>query len=725
MTRKASASFDALMKSHYGKPDRADSGIAARVNELLASRYGRVKVVANGRGRRNGHAPVVSLSCDDRETLGQRQGVHSDTSDDEYIVPLSGRALASALSGVECSGAAAEDVMRFEEYRVDVFNPHAAPEATPLPAAPVSAAAPAPARPMPAAPSAAPVPSPLHEAPAPAASAPDADFMADMQSILSGGKAFDPEKKQTVPRDELGRRQPADPSGDLFSVPAPDAKNSQAIFDRIAQSMEYANKYDLGTVELKNRFSDFDRIADTRQRGADKKQAPVRPAVTAVATPPQVPGAEFIEDLDAIRAPRPALPRSDGSAYPVASDNVSRPFYATGEHVLAGDDLYVDRLRVGAPPGVPFSYGQLIAMADLYASVEQMAGADVVELTTLKALIEQSTAYHRDNRGDSSLDVSSEAWDTATGKRFRQLAQRNYRHFSPNPLVAQAAFSNVASKHGTNKSAWEEHHRKAIDEARRMFVAQPPQASAVLAEWPLVINAFGDHFLTDAFSAGHLINKEATIEFFRVGFLAGNTLTPQGTEFFRKVALLAFTGDVAQKFSALETVDYPVYAAGWCFKWHPNINTWERFSEVLIAAAQQEPEAVGNLCVLSLYDKLNRAADIEVFNTAGDAPWKLTGDGTLNTANLAIMRRAVKQSAENITDPSIFVSAVDYAAYFSKVWKHVPQLTEASQRRIATMTTVYTRPDSDVLIAAAASIVQRTVTQLIAALLTNGKLKRA
>ena len=722
MTRKFSTSFDELMKQHYGRAIRPEKTLAAQTRDLFASHYGQAPACGNGRNGRNGRALVLSRSCDNGEVIVPGAAASKAPDDSEYIVAPR-HSPAKAVEG-RTDVRTPEAVTPFEEYRVDVLRPLAQ---TPAPA---PAPAPRPVTPVAENPPQMPAPAALprgEDTPHPKPTG-EADFIADMQSILSGGKVFDPKKKATVPREQAGRWAGDDGAHDIGDVPAPGAKNGQEIFDRIALSMEFANKYDLGTVELKNRFADFDQMSDIRERAAQtKKSAPVPAPAGAVnaTSPTPFHGAEFIEDLAAIRPPQPAAVPQAATASLYTPGHISRPFYDTGEHVLAGDDLYVDQLRVGKAPGVAFSYGQIIGMADLYESADQMMGADAAELSTLKGLIERSTAYHRENRADASLDVSTDAWETATSRRFLRLAERNYQHFSPNPLAADRTFSRIAPKFGTNKSTWEEQHTRAIDEARRMFLAQPPGTSAPLAEWPLIINAFGDHFLTDAFAAGHLINKEATIQYFKDGFFSGPTLTPQGKEFFKKVALLAFTGDVAQKFSALETVDYPVCAAGWCFKWHPNISTWERLAEVLSAAAEQQADSIGNVCVLALHDKLNGAADIEVLNKAGDAPWKLTGDGTLNAANLAIMRRAVKQSVDNITDGSIFGSNIDYAAYCAKVWKHVPQLTEASQRRIATLTTVYTRPDSDILVNAAATIVQRRVNELIASLVAANKLKRA
>jgi hypothetical protein len=76
--------------------------------------------------------------------------------------------------------------------------------------------------------------------------------------------------------------------------------------------MQYANKYDLGTVELENRFADFDRMSELEQQAGAKKRpasAQQKPASTDVATATAVDSQDFIQDLDSItrqRGPRPS-----------------------------------------------------------------------------------------------------------------------------------------------------------------------------------------------------------------------------------------------------------------------------------------------------------------------------------------------------------------------------------------------------------------------------------
>jgi hypothetical protein len=363
------------------------------------------------------------------------------------------------------------------------------------------------------------------------------------------------------------------------------------------------------------------------------------------------------------------------------------------------------------------SYGQIIALADLYESADQMMNAEAGELTRIKELLRRSSDYYSGNKLNARLDVGDDEWQEATRERYLDLAEENYEHFSPQLLFKQVSF---ARRRGDHRSAWEQHHRRALEEAQQLSLDPRSANSTVFPEYPLVINAFGDHFLTDAFAAGHVISKEEVIELFRRNFYTGGELNAAGEAFFAKVASLAFRGNVEKKFSVLETFE-PVFL--W---WNPNIDTVNAFRKVLVGVAEKKPEAVANLAVKALHDRLNRDG-IEVFNEAGDGTWTINGDGFLlqNAKTFQVAQRAVAQSAANIEDPAIRASNVDFSEYFARVWKHVPRLTDAGRRRVIDLVNEYTRPDAESLQSAAADLIERKVDFFIARLKKEKKLKDA
>ena len=124
--------------------------------------------------------------------------------------------------------------------------------------------------------------------------------------------------------------------------------------------------------------------------------------------------------------------------------SLARPFFDAGEHALAGGDLYPNQLHVGSGTGVLFSYGELIAMGDLYESPDQMMDAAPAELTRIKALIDRSTEYYRTGKATKSLDVSHDEWDKATNERYLKLAEDNYHHFCENTLFTDAVARDAA-----------------------------------------------------------------------------------------------------------------------------------------------------------------------------------------------------------------------------------------------------------------------------------------
>lgn len=686
MTRNRLAGFDSLIGSYYGK-NGLEEDPRKRVQDLLSTYYGNPAAAPAGRPQ----APSVSLSlgCDDGEVLSQ---------------PV--QAKTRAVTGQP-------EALDFEEYVIDVCE--AAPRTPQRASAPRPPDQPAPAEPPPPPPAASPAaPPPAKVEAAASLSAAEADIVNDIQSIIRGQKVYEKERglvdrstAASVSTDAGGRNAP-------HPGPSGQPGNGHAIFDRIKQSMQYANAYDLGTVELDNRFAEFDRQEDQRRRAAQTKSngraAPPVPAPSPART--TTPGAQspdtadFMADLDTIKSTS-------------APPTVSRPFYDTGEHVLAGNGQYADMLRVGKGQAVRLSYGQIIAMGDLYGSPKDLLEADPGELTRLKTLIVRNTAYYEGKRANKSLDVDDDTWDDVTKGRFLKLAEGNYEHFSP-PTVAMG--SGLKTSGRDNRAEWERYHRQAIKEAQQEYLAQGAKVSA-LFERALIINAFGDHFLTDAFAAGHLINKEVMIGRYRSAFYSGSGLSDAAEKFFERVADAAWKdAKVAAEFSKLETTDWAHWHGIW-LPFHPNIDSAGRLGDLLKEAARQQPERVGNLVLKALHDYLNENG-IEVTNQAGDGTWFLPGDGTLmigtgnltpaNLAkNLGIMRKAVQQSIDDINSPSIRATNVNVQALVEGVWRYVPQLTNASAPQMTALIRDYTDPKSSVLVNASAAILSHQLKSFI------------
>lgn len=751
----------------YSRPGTRDQ----EFDTLLRERYGVPPARPDAAPRR-----AVQLSVDSGEELLVRPVVPEE---DDYVVdrpeppaeaspppapgpPPAAEPLPPVVSGEPQPGTA-------EPALASPVAPAASPPLTTSPA-PQSPEPPAVA----AKPAMAPVPAPV--SPAPVAGGErlrsgsgltDADLAADMQAILGGGMVFDQSTGRVRPRTDAdpapgsasqeagtpapppaGPASPPDAHPAAPERPLPDAPDEQSIFDRIARSMEHANSFDLGTHELRSRFTRFEQADEARRRRPTPPASPPSPAQplsTQQATagvPSAVPG-------PATAPPEPGVPLTPApvagllaedfaAAYeqdvpgrvagcagsgvsaamvlsPGADAERSVPMYDTGEHVRSGGDLFPDRLVVGRAPGVPFSYGQIIAMADFYATVDDLLAADPAELNRLKTLVVRNTAYYVGGKTDRTGDVANEEWDRATGNRYMRLAEANYDHFAPASLLGLPGRQSQPD----HRQRWEELHRRALREKAALVLAHP--SSPPFAMGPLIVNAFGDHFLTDAFAAGHLVNKELLMARFRSRFFSGSSLTSAGATFFEKVAERAWTPRVETAMSRLEPSSPPLCAFGWCLPVRPNIRTAGMFAEVLQQAAAAEPAKISNLAVKVLHDKLNRDG-VDVVNDAGDS-WRLTGDGHLTARTLEIMRRAVDQSVANLDDASILASNPNVDPLVARVWRYTPRPTPASRVTLTRAVDTYTDPGSADFVAATADLINDQIDVLVRALVGSGRMQ--
>lgn len=328
----------------------------------------------------------MAFSLDDGEVLAQQaEGdleeyvVAQSLSDDEFVEYLVPSAMAEASYSASLSEPSA-DVQ--QEYEVDILAPLSARQANTSqpntaaspaasPALPVSATAAA--QSMSArAPYAMPHQSPQpHNAANPVAPATnparpqftldhgpgdnqheaghvsDDDFMADMQSILSGDSVFDPVSRKTVPKNAVPARE--EPSS--RPTREPERNNQHDIFERIAQSMQYANAYDLGEVELENRFADFDRIDDTHVRKAAAKPATVtapasKPAGSAEPARAQsLSTAEFLADLDRVHEAR-SFSDDTAVAFGGSASDLQGDFVTSALQTVFSDASIIDQYFV-------------------------------------------------------------------------------------------------------------------------------------------------------------------------------------------------------------------------------------------------------------------------------------------------------------------------------------------------------------------------------------------
>ncbi|MEI8211047.1 MAG: DUF4157 domain-containing protein [Planctomycetota bacterium] len=127
------------------------------------------------------------------------------------------------------------------------------------------------------------------------------------------------------------------------------------------------------------------------------------------------------------------------------------------------------------------SYGELNALSgDFYGSFEELNRASLLEVFRLVEMIHDRTTTDRE-------------FNVATGGRFLRLANNNSPHFTNFKENEDKPISGNDKGKKNNLETWRENHKKAIDEARNGN-----------REVALEINGFADHFLQDAFAAGHI-----------------------------------------------------------------------------------------------------------------------------------------------------------------------------------------------------------------------------
>ena len=352
--------------------------------------------------------------------------------------------------------------------------------------------------------------------------------------------------------------------------------------------------------------------------------------------------------------------------------------------------------------GVVLDYGVGIAMGDFFESPEQMSKASRKELTAVAVLIKREQSGGR--------AVTTEEWQKATGGRYLKLAEKNITHFAPSGGTFVTSTKTRAAS-PNHKSEWEKYHTAALDASR-----------SGLKDKALMMNAFADHFLTDAFSAGHLVNKREVMEEFKSQLklkAKSKEFTDDSKKFFNDIAKDAFTGSVKSEFSKYETFEH--YFLGW----NPNIDSVKTFSTLLQEIHKKEPDMLANVVAKGVHDKLNTISDgLPVENTVGDS-WKLSGDGTLNIKTREIARKAVAQSQINVISMYNLIGPLNYTAMYKKVWDYTPMPNKAGTEQLVRLVTKSINVKSDDLKKTIVKMIKNNYKLIIDQLVKRKKLKKA
>jgi hypothetical protein len=512
--------------------------------------------------------------------------------------------------------------------------------------------------------------------------------------------------------------------------------------------------------------------------GADRAQE-AESATRGVALQPDAPTARLpgvVEGLGSAASVL-ALQRSAGNAAVVrllagggrdvrrtGAPRLSR--YEAGEHAQFGSD---EKVMVN---GVPISKGNIIAMGDFFRSPEDMQKADPQVLKNLDAAItrdRQARTTGKDEAGNpvkapTNADLQKITKPLGSGNAYMDLNKENEAHFAPPKGGADPSGKD-------HKSRWESLHRQALDEAHQIALTtsvdgkapapsatpKPPAPPEVSVQPPLkgpgpddpkpaaapklatekavTTNMFAAHFLTDAFAAGHLINKGEVMEQAKAAWkkLPTDGVLLQENSFTKEVARRVLADpQVTGKMADMEMLDVRATAAGSLVPGGvplyatPGLNygpvTPERLSELLHLTSRFQADTFFNIFARMVHDRLNRDG-VMVENDAGSS-WKLSGDETLNTDSLRIGRDAVAESEKNLEDAARTPGDLPYQDMFTRVWKYTPHPTAEGQKFIDQVREELTNAANPAAVDAAVALSVHEIETAIDEMIEMGILRR-
>ncbi len=381
--------------------------------------------------------------------------------------------------------------------------------------------------------------------------------------------------------------------------------------------------------------------------------------------------------------------------------------YESGEHAQFGG---ARKVTINT---VEFDEGEVIALGDMYETPEEMQKADPAELLNLRALIRRDKEHFEGKAGVKA--VGNPEWSTATAgrpanKQFMEMAKRNEAHFAPRKMTTGAPNTD-------NKSKWEELHGRAL----LKVVEHVAGGGKGVPEEATTLNAFAAHFLTDAFSAGHMIHKDDVMS--KAKDMWGKQKETSGLIFGES----KFTKGVARK--VLGDAGVKAKLAGKQLK----LAAWgeiteERFSELIWQMEKKKPAEFFQAFARVVHDELNRSVKdpahaIEVTN--GKDTWTLAGDETLSFSpkTLEVARAAVDQSYDNLQAVAAKSESPDVTEYYGRVWAYVPHTTKTGEERMKKVVDSLTDANTDESIDAFAALAIEQIDTAIAELTAQGYMR--
>ena len=385
----------------------------------------------------------------------------------------------------------------------------------------------------------------------------------------------------------------------------------------------------------------------------------------------------------------------------------------------ASDDLLYPH------PGVQLTSGEINALADLYGSPDQLFSASPAEIRAVVGLVRRQQA-----RPGS---VQESEWDDATGGRYTRLNLRNAAHFGPSNSVLVPVAPGPAGSSADNRDTFRRYYSETIVNASEAFhhLGLPSEEHTRRFLSRATISAgFAEHYLMDAFSAGHLFNKE---DFIALADRNLHALPPaQVTGLLRRVG----RGVLADPASKTLLGQYEAVDLTYGFLPRPNFDYEFAFNALLehLYADPDGRQAVLSALVKVVHDRLNQnaagggAIGVPVENNIG--AWVLSGDRTLSSSPqtqqmieraIAAFRARMQPFFAGPTPPGM---GSGYAPGSDEVIAMFPRPTADSSRMIAELVRSVTDPAGG-MVDALISIIKTELPSLLQGLVRHGDIHRA
>jgi hypothetical protein len=341
--------------------------------------------------------------------------------------------------------------------------------------------------------------------------------------------------------------------------------------------------------------------------------------------------------------------------------------YEAGEHSqfgTAGQTVTID--------GFTFDQRYLVSMGDYYRDLDKLKGAKADELKELVALIQRDEDARTGKGGTSPKESDWQGWSRrwrSGDDIYMELNKRNEHHFTP-----------------INKEWWEKYHRSALKTAQA-----DGNGSGVVSEKARLLNGFGLHFLTDAFSAGHMIDKLLLMKNAKPSLTSGTNQVDLARAIARGILATKKCTDAL----AGQEIKHKAVLGDW------GPVTEDRMTSLLDSVMWWKTGAFLSVFARVAHDELNQSVattnasgtnlGLWVENDAGDR-WQLAGDETLEKSptTKAIVRKAVQASEANLATAAAMKNTPAWEFWapnlpeatirsmLDNVWKFVPRPTKTA-----------------------------------------------